>query len=72
MWGITAHIVAMVIEALGVVKKGIEKEIGKIPGNINLTELQKIALLGSRPVKSAINKVEVKTMASHLSQRTWI
>ena len=41
------QIVPVVIVALEVVKKGIEKQIHKIPGSINVTELQKIALLGS-------------------------
>ena len=47
MWGMKTQIVPVVIRALGVVKKGIEKQIDKIPGNVNVTELQKIALLGS-------------------------
>ena len=47
MWGMKTQIVHVVIEALRVVKKGIKKQIDKIPGNINVTELQKIALLGS-------------------------
>ena len=42
--------VPVVIGALGVVKKGIEKEISKIPGKIKITELQKIALLGSAQI----------------------
>ena len=40
------QIVPVIIGALGVIKKGIDKQICKIPGNINVTE-QKIALLGS-------------------------
>ena len=47
LWGMKTQIVPVVIRALGVVKKGIEKQIDKIPRNINITELQKIALLGS-------------------------
>ena len=47
VWGMKTQIVPVAIGALGVVKKGIEKQIGKIMGNINVTELQKIALLGS-------------------------
>ena len=47
MWGMKTQFVPVVIRALGVVKKGIEKEISNIPGKINITELQKIALLGS-------------------------
>ena len=37
----------VVIGVLGVIKKGINKQISRIPGNINVPELQKIALLGS-------------------------
>ena len=37
----------VVIGAPGVVKKSFEKQIDKIPGNINVVALQKIALLGS-------------------------
>ena len=33
--------------ALGLTKKGLEKIIGKFPGNINLKEVQKTALLGA-------------------------
>ena len=47
MWGMKTTTVPVVIGALEVIKKGIEKHIEKIPGKINITELQKIALLGS-------------------------
>ena len=47
MLGIKTQIVPGVIEGLGVIKKGIDKQISKISRNINVTELQKIALLGS-------------------------
>ena len=47
MWGMKTQTVPVVIGALGLVKKGLEKHTNKIPGNINLTEIQKIALLGS-------------------------
>ena len=47
MWGLKTITVPVVIGALGVVKKGIEKHIDKIPGKINIKELQKNALLGS-------------------------
>ena len=40
MWGLKTITVPVVIGALGVVKKGIEKHIDKIPGKINTTELQ--------------------------------
>ena len=40
MWG-------MKTTTVPVVKKGIENYIGKIPGNIRVTELQKTILLGT-------------------------
>ena len=47
MWGLKTIALLVVIGALEVVKKGAKKHIDKIPGKINVTELQKIALLGS-------------------------
>ena len=38
--------VPVIIGAFGLVKKGTENYIGKIQGNIGLTELQKTVLLG--------------------------
>ena len=43
----TTQIVPVVIGALGVVMKGIEKLIGSIPWSIDIAELQIIALLAS-------------------------
>ena len=45
MWGMRTITVLIVIGALGLMK-GIESHIDKISGNIDITELQKIALLG--------------------------
>ena len=42
----------------GVVKKGVEKHIDKIPGKINITELQKIALLGSSHILRKVLSIE--------------
>ena len=47
MWGMKATTIPVVIGALGLIKKGLEKHIKQIPGNIKITELQKIALLGT-------------------------
>ena len=47
MLGMKIQIVSVVIVALGVVRKDIGKKIDKIPGHIEVTELQKVALLGS-------------------------
>ena len=47
MWEINATIIPVVIGALGLIKKGLEKCIQQIPGNIKIHELQKITLLGT-------------------------
>ena len=46
-WGMKTTAVPVIIGALGLVKKAIENYIGKIPGNIRITELQKTVLLGT-------------------------
>ena len=58
MWGLKTITVPVVIGALGVVKKGIEKHIDKIPGKINITEFQKIALLGSIHIHRKVLSIE--------------
>jgi len=40
-------VIPVVVGALGVIKNGTEKQISKIPGNSNLQEIQKTALLGT-------------------------
>ena len=47
MWGTKTTTIPVVIGALGLVKKGLEKYTDKIPGKINIHEVQKIALLGT-------------------------
>ena len=58
MWGLKPITVPVVIGALGVVKKGIEKHIDKITGKINITELQKIALLESSHILRRVLSIE--------------
>ena len=47
MWGMSTETVLVVIGALGVIKKGLEEQTGKILGSINISELQKTMLLGT-------------------------
>ena len=46
MRGMKATTIPVVIGALGLIKKGLEKYTKQIPRNIKISELQKIALLG--------------------------
>ena len=45
MWGMTTDTTPVVIGTLGLVKKGLERYTNNIPGNINIFEIQKIAIL---------------------------
>ena len=45
IWGLKTETVSVVIGALGQVKKSLGKYVEKLPGNINIEELQKISLL---------------------------
>ena len=47
MWEMKTSTVPIVVGALGLIKKGLEKYAKQIPGQIQIVELQKIALLGS-------------------------
>ena len=65
MWGMKATTISVVIGALGLIKKGLEKYTKQIPGNIKISELQKIALLGtSRILRKTLS---IKTSTSFLA-----
>ena len=50
MWHLRARTIPVVIGALGLVKKGTEDFLDKIPGNPSLREIQKIVLGGTAHV----------------------
>ena len=47
MWGLKTTTVPVVVGALSTIKKDMESYSNKIPGNINIHELQKITLLST-------------------------
>ena len=47
MWGLKTTTVQVVMGVLGAIKKDMENYSNKIPGNINIHELQKIILLST-------------------------
>ena len=47
MWNMKTEVIPVVVGALGLMKKGIEQYTNRIPGNINVYAVQKIALLGT-------------------------
>ena len=47
MWGMRTETIPVIIGALGAIKKGLETYLGRIPGQLSISELQKITLLGT-------------------------
>jgi len=47
MWGMKTTTIPVVIRAFGLIKKGMDKYIQKIPGDTKIQELQKITLFGT-------------------------
>ena len=58
MWGMNTTTIPVVLGALGLVKKGMEKYISKIPGNISIQEAQKCALLGTAHILRRILSIK--------------
>lgn len=47
MWRMSTQVVPVVIGALGVIKRGLERRLNKLPVFISIREIQKTALLGT-------------------------
>ena len=47
MWGMRTETVPIIVGALGLIKEGMDQNSGKIPGASNISELQKIIVLGT-------------------------
>lgn len=50
--------IPVVIGALGVIKKGLEKYVDKIPGTVSIDELQKMTLLGTAQILISILSIK--------------
>ena len=46
MWNVKTKVIPVIIEATGTVSKSIRKYVSNIPGNREVKELQKTAILG--------------------------
>ena len=47
MWRVRTETVPVIVSALGLIREGMDQNLGKIPGTSNINELQKIILLGT-------------------------
>lgn len=63
MWPLQTEIIPVVIGALGLIKKGLEKHMAKIPGVININELQKNNFIR--------NSLKSKIYQSHYALGPW-
>ena len=61
------EIIPVAIGALGLIKKGSEKFISEIPGNINLNEIQKTALVGTAHILRKVLSIELRRPARRRS-----
>ena len=60
--------IPVVIRALGVIKKGLEKYVETIPGTTGISKPQKITLLGTNsphPQKGPVNQVNSLVLKVH-------
>ena len=58
MWKTGTEMIPVVIGALGVIKKGLEKYVDKIPGTVSIDELQKMTLLGTAQILISILSIK--------------
>ena len=70
MWGMKAKTIPVVIGALGLVKKGMEKFTQQIPGNIKIQERQKITLVEHQHRISEERHYPSNRLLSHSIPRT--
>ena len=47
MWGMRRETVPVIVGVLGLIREGMDQNLGKIPGTSNINELQEIVLLGT-------------------------
>ena len=69
MWGMKATTIPVVIGALGLIKKGLEKYTKQIPGNIKISEIQKISLLGTSRILRKTLSIKQDGLPPHFSPR---
>ena len=50
MWNVKTKMIPVIIEATGTISKSIRKYVSNIPGNHEVKELQKTAILGTAHV----------------------
>ena len=65
MWKMGTQTIPVVIGALGVIKKGLEKYVDKIPGTVSIEELNYSSGISSHFEKSSVNEVNFLVPKAH-------
>jgi hypothetical protein len=47
MWNVKTRVIPVIVEATGTISKSFRKYVGTIPGNYEVRELHKTAILGN-------------------------
>jgi len=50
MWNVKTKVIPVIIGVTGTISKSLRKYVSNIPGNHEVKELQKIAILGTAPI----------------------
>ena len=65
MWKMGTETIPVVIGALGVIKKGLEKYVDKIPGTVSIDELNYSSGISSHFEKGSVNEVNSLVPKAH-------
>ena len=71
MWELKTTAVPVVMGALGTIRKDMENYTNKIPGNINIQELQKINLLSTAHLFSGGSSPSSRNPLCHPKSMVW-
>ena len=71
MWGMRTEAIPVIIGALEAIKKRLETYLGKIPGQISISELQKITLLGTAHILRRVLSNQKLATLQRLRTMVW-
>ena len=70
MWEMRTETVPVIVGGLGLIRGGMDQNIGKIAGASNINELQKIILLGMMHAEK-VSVYQIKKLPWYLRTKEW-
>ena len=70
MWNVKTKVIPVIIDVTGAILKSFRKYVSNIPGNHEVKELQKTAILGTAHILCTMNSY-IRIAATHCSLGTW-